>query len=109
MLEAAAVPEHLRVVAVVPMKGHSERVPGKNFRDFHGKPLYSHILTTLLSCPKIHQVIVDTDSQDMKRRVSASFPTITIVDRPESLWGDQVPMNEILVNVAEQVSLTCVL
>jgi CMP-N-acetylneuraminic acid synthetase len=95
--------ETRRVVAVVPMKGHSERVPGKNFRDFHGKPLHWHILTTLLSCKKIHQVVVDTDSEDMKRSIATSFPDVTIVDRPESLWGDHVPMNEILVNVAAQI------
>ena len=92
-----------QVVAIVPMKGHSERIPGKNFRDFHGQPLYAHILSTLQQCGKISQIIVDTDSTDMKRGVQEKFPAVTVVDRPRSLWGDDVPMNEILIHIAETV------
>ena len=42
-----------QTVALLPMKGHSERVPGKNVRDFCGKPLFRWILDTLLSLPEI--------------------------------------------------------
>jgi len=37
-----------RVVALVPMRHHSQRVPGKNYRPLAGKPLYHYILHTLL-------------------------------------------------------------
>jgi CMP-N-acetylneuraminic acid synthetase len=51
------------VVALLPMKGHSERVPGKNLRPLAGRPLYHWILDTLLSVPSIATVVVDTDSE----------------------------------------------
>ena len=38
-----------KIVALLPMKANSERVVGKNFRDFNGKPLFRWILDTLLS------------------------------------------------------------
>src|SRR5262249_9017177 len=52
-----------RVVALLPMKGHSERVPGKNFRDFCGKPLFRWILDSLLSLPEIGLVVINTDAR----------------------------------------------
>ena len=39
-----------RIVALVPMRHHSERVPGKNYRPFAGKPLYHHVVSHLLAC-----------------------------------------------------------
>ena len=51
-----------KLVALVPMRHHSQRVPGKNYRPLAGKPLYQHIIETLLACPEIDQVVVDTDS-----------------------------------------------
>ena len=38
-----------RTVALLPMKANSERVKGKNFRSFNGKPLFRWMLDTLLS------------------------------------------------------------
>jgi CMP-N-acetylneuraminic acid synthetase len=63
----------LKIVALVPMRHHSERVPGKNYRPLAGKPLYQHIIETLLACPEIARVMVDTDSPDVMqgcRRIS---------------------------------------
>jgi len=33
-----------RIAALIPMRHHSERVPGKNYRPFAGRPLYHHII-----------------------------------------------------------------
>jgi CMP-N-acetylneuraminic acid synthetase len=45
-----------RVVALLPLKANSERVRGKNFRDFDGKPLFRWILDTLLSVDEIDRL-----------------------------------------------------
>ena len=49
-----------KFAALVPMRHHSQRVPGKNYRPLAGKPLYQHIVETLLSVPEISIVVVDT-------------------------------------------------
>ena len=41
------------VVALVPMRHVSERVPGKNYRPFAGRPLYHRVVTTLLACRSV--------------------------------------------------------
>jgi CMP-N-acetylneuraminic acid synthetase len=50
------------------MRHHSQRVPGKNYRPLAGKPLYRHILETLLAVPEIDEIVVDTDSERRPRR-----------------------------------------
>ncbi len=87
-----------RIVALVPMRHHSERVPGKNYRPLAGKPLYQHILATLLACPAVSQVVVDTDSPVVMEGVSKAFPQVQLVERPEHLRADAIPMNEILLH-----------
>ncbi len=79
------------------MRHHSQRVPGKNYRPLAGKPLYAHIISTLLACPEISQVVVDTDSPDVVTGLRRDFPRVAVLERPEHLRADAVPMNEILM------------
>ncbi len=92
-----------RIVALVPMRHHSQRVPGKNYRPLAGKPLFHHIIGTLLECPHISQVVVDTDSPPIIAGLKQHFPSVVILERPASLRGDTVSMNEILLYDTAQV------
>jgi len=92
-----------KIVALVPMRHHSQRVPGKNFRPLAGKPLFHHIISTLLATPELYQVVVDTDSPPIMQGLQQLFPTVTILERPVELRGDPVSMNEILVYDTSQV------
>ena len=47
-----------KIVAFVPIKLNSERVPKKNLRELCGKPLYHHILNTLSNVKNIDKVYV---------------------------------------------------
>ncbi len=91
-----------KIVALVPMRHTSVRVPGKNYRPLAGKPLYQHIVATLLACPEIDQVLVDTDSPVIMQGLRADFPQVRVVERPEKLRTDTIPMNEILAHDTEQ-------
>lgn len=92
-----------RVVALVPMRHHSERVPGKNYRSFAGKPLYHHIINSLLSCPLIDRVVVDTDSPIIMEDISEHFPQVQVIERPKHLRADTISMNEVLLNEVKLV------
>ena len=91
------------IVALVPMRHHSERVPGKNYWLLAGKPLYGYIIETLLACPEINQIVVNTDSPVIEAGISDQFPSVRLIQRPAHLCGDMVPMNEILLYDIEQV------
>ncbi len=88
----------MNIVALVPMRHTSERVPEKNFRILAGKPLYTHILGTLQECPQISQIVVDTDSPVIASGIRELFPNVLIIDRPEHLRAGEVPMNAVLLH-----------
>ena len=88
----------LLFIALVPMRHHSVRVPGKNYRPLAGKPLFHHILNTLRIVPEISEVVVDTDSPEVIKGLNESFPEVHIIQRPEHLCDDSIPMNEILLH-----------
>ncbi|MEA3325861.1 MAG: acylneuraminate cytidylyltransferase family protein [Chloroflexota bacterium] len=87
-----------KIVALVPMRHHSERVPGKNYRPFAGKPLFHHILKTLQSVPELDAIMVDTDSPVIIAGLERFFPDVVVHLRPNNLRGDTVPMNQILAH-----------
>jgi CMP-N-acetylneuraminic acid synthetase len=87
----------MKIAALVPMRHHSQRVPGKNYRPLAGRPLYQHIIATLLQVPHISQVVVDTDSEPVIQGLRQHFPEVLILERPAHLRADTVPMNDILL------------
>lgn len=88
-----------RLVALLPMKAHSERVPGKNFRDFAGKPLFRWILDTLLALEEVERVIINTDARDiLDGKGLKEGGRVLIRDRKPELCGDAVSMNRILAD-----------
>jgi CMP-N-acetylneuraminic acid synthetase len=84
------------ITALLPMKGHSERVPNKNMKDFCGSPLYHVIVKSLLKSKFISEIIINTDSVIIKRDILKHFPLVKTVARPETLLGDTTPMNDII-------------
>jgi CMP-N-acetylneuraminic acid synthetase len=86
------------IVALMPMRHHSERVPGKNYRLLAGKPLFRHVLDTLLECPEISRVAVDTDSPIIIEDLREKYPQVVVIERPEHLRPDTTPMNEVLLH-----------
>jgi CMP-N-acetylneuraminic acid synthetase len=93
-----------KLAALVPMRHHSQRVPGKNYRELAGKPLFHHIIETLQSVPEIDVIVVDTDSPPVMAGLAENFPEVRVIARPEHLRADDRPMNDILLYDSEQVA-----
>ena len=81
---------------LLPMKGHSERIPNKNMKLFRGKPLYHSILNELLKSKFLEKVYIDTDSDQIANDAGEHFPEVVILWRPAELCGDTVSMNKII-------------
>jgi N-acylneuraminate cytidylyltransferase len=77
------------------MKGHSERVPNKNLREFCGKPLCHWIVETLERTKHITRIVIDTDSDAIAEEVTQHFD-VDIVERPEALRGDFISVNKLI-------------
>jgi len=92
----------MKLIALVPMRHNSQRVQGKNYRLLADKPLYQHIIETLLAVPEINEIVVDTDSDPVMNGLRESFPQVKVINRPEYLRADDIPMNEILIYDTEK-------
>jgi CMP-N-acetylneuraminic acid synthetase len=73
-------------------------VKGKNYRRLGGRPLFHHIIETLQRVPQIGEIVIDTDSAVITEDAAESFPEVRVIERPESLRGGDVPMNEVLLH-----------
>lgn len=73
-----------KITALLFMKAHSERVPGKNLRSFDGKPLFHWILEALSSSSKINSIIINTDSEEIAKEATNHFD-VKIHMRPKYL------------------------
>lgn len=92
-----------KVVAIVPMRHSSERVKGKNYRNFAGKPLFHRVIDTLLECPRIDKIIIDTDSPTIQEQCAELYPTVLVLERPEHLRDGSIPMNDVLLNTCNAI------
>lgn len=91
-------------MALVPMRHSSERVPGKNYRDFAGKPLFYFIIKSLLDSGAFTRVVIDTDSPIIQEKAGLYFgENVTVLQRPIHLRAGTIPMNDVLINIIQQI------
>jgi CMP-N-acetylneuraminic acid synthetase len=86
----------MKLIALLPMKAHSERVPNKNMKVFHESPLYHKVLSVLLQSEYISSVVINTDSEVIRKDALKNFERVVVIERPVALQGDFVSMNNII-------------
>ena len=87
----------MKLTALLPMKGTSERVPNKNMRNFDGKPLYHAIMNSLLASKYIDKVVINTDSEIIADDTKKNFgDRVVIIDRLVEIQGGDVSVNVII-------------
>lgn len=92
------------IVALLPMKANSERVKGKNFKNFCGKPLFQWVLDSLLAVERIDKIIINTDAREILKDFHIlNNDKVIIKDRPDDICGDFVSMNKIISNDIENI------
>lgn len=77
----------MKVLGLICARGGSKGIPGKNIKELCGKPLIAWSIETALDCPKIQDVVVSTDSEDIAdiaKEYGASVPFL----RPDHLAQD---------------------
>lgn len=91
-----------QLLAVIPARGGSKGIAGKNIRPFAGLPLIAHTIMFARLCPEIDRCIVSTDSPeiaDVAKEFGADVPFM----RPAELAQDDTPMWPVLRHALAQV------
>ena len=90
---------NFRTVALLPMKANSQRVVGKNFKQFSGKPLFRWVLDSLLKVKEIDAVVINTDARDiLLQKGLEESGRIIIRERPPEICGDDISMNLVIAD-----------
>ena len=98
--------DNKKVLAIIPARGGSKRIPKKNIIPLAGKPMINWTIEAALACPYIDRVLVSTDSHEIKQvaekagaevpflRVDAadditpiSIATLSALEQAEEFWG----------------------
>jgi N-acylneuraminate cytidylyltransferase len=90
------------ILAVIPSRGGSKGLPGKNILPFAGLPLIAHSVRLAALCPEIDRCIVSTDSEQIAavaRQHGADVPFL----RPPELAQDDTPMWPVLQHALREV------
>ena len=86
-----------KIIALMPLKANSSRVPGKNFKILEGKPLFRWMLDKLLGSENIDEVVINTDAiVELEKAGLPLSSKLTIRNRKKELCGDAISMNLIL-------------
>lgn len=93
------------MLAIIPARGGSKRLPGKNIKLLNGKPLIAYTIESALMCSSIEQVIVSTDDPEIlsiSKQFGADSPNL----RPDYLSHDNSSSNDVIkytINVVNEV------
>lgn len=77
-----------KVIALIPAREQSKRIPQKNIRNFLGKPLIAYTIKQARSCNFIDRVIVDTDSPQIAK-IALKLGAEVLWLRPRRLARDK--------------------
>lgn len=90
----------VKYLVVVPARGGSKGIPGKNIYPLCGKPLLCYTLEALSQCKTPLTIAVSTDSARI-RDVASMFPNVEIIDRPAELSGDTASTEAALLHALD--------
>lgn len=94
-----------RVVAIIPARMGSKRLPNKNILLLAGKPLIAWTIEAALKCEYIDEVVVSTDSE-LIIKVAEEFGAKVPFVRPKSLSGDMATTDDVVLHAIEELKLS---
>lgn len=86
-------------IAIIPARGGSRRIPGKNIREFHGKPIIAYSIEAARKSGLFDHIIVSTDSPEITA-VARAYRA-QVLKRPDHLAGDHPGTQEVMQHALE--------
>lgn len=89
-------------IAIIPARGGSKRIPGKNIKHFLGKPIISYSIRAMIDSGVVDRVLVSTDDEAISR-VAREYGAETPFVRPANLADDITPTVPVIKHAIEWV------
>ena len=94
-------PESYKIIAIIPARGGSKRMPFKNILQIHGKPLIGYSIEQARNSKLVDRVIVSTDDSKIAY-VSLSYGS-EVIWRPKNLAGDKATSESALIHALNEL------
>jgi N-acylneuraminate cytidylyltransferase len=91
----------LNNLAIIPARGGSKRIPGKNIKHFLGKPIIAYVIETAFQSQLFEEVMVSTDNHDIANLSSSFGANIPFLRNPETS-DDFAPLNDVYHEVIKK-------
>lgn len=91
-----------KCVAIIPARGGSKRIPGKNIKDFCGKPIIAYSIEAAIKSKLFERVIVSTDSEEIAlvaKKYGAEVPFM----RSAELSDDYAGTSDVIIDALEKL------
>jgi len=105
----------LKILALIPARGGSKGIPGKNIKLLGGKPLIAHAANSASQSPNISRLIISTDSEEIAQAASIHGIEVPFI-RPQELASDTTPSLDVMLhalnhfkNIGEAFDAICLL
>ena len=100
--------QHLAgLVALLPLRGGSKGIPGKNIRPLNGQPLYSWCARAALAAGV--RLVISTESEEIRSVVRRETPTAELLERPADLANDTANTEAVVEHFLHNVACEHVL
>jgi N-acylneuraminate cytidylyltransferase len=93
------------MIVIIPARGGSKRIPGKNIKLFKDKPIILHVISILKSIKDITRIIVSTDDLEIASLVKSEGVEVPFI-RSTSLSGDLVDKISVIKNAITEVEMS---
>lgn len=90
------------IIAIIPARGGSKRLPRKNLRMFSGHPLIAYSIAAGRASKLIQRVFVTTEDKEIAD-IAATYGA-EVIGRPHELAGDTVKTGTVIQHALEQIA-----
>lgn len=88
----------MKVIAIIPARGGSKGVPGKNKRILDGKPLISYSIETAIQSNMFSAIVVSSDDEEILN-IAGGYPEVELHHRKEALATDNSPVMDTVLEI----------
>lgn len=91
-------------IAIIPARGGSKRIPRKNIKEFHGKPLIAYSIEAALKSGCFDRVVVSTDDIEIAK-ISKEYGAEIPFFRPDSVSDDFATTLDVIKHAINELSI----
>jgi N-acylneuraminate cytidylyltransferase/CMP-N,N'-diacetyllegionaminic acid synthase len=95
--------ENARIVAVIPARGGSKALPGKNVRPLGGRPLITWTIDAARGCPAVDRIVVSTDDEVIAAAARAAGASVPFL-RPAELATDTARSIDVVLHALDRLA-----